>query len=84
MTNPLQRAAEALVTTTLTGGRVLTPRQALDVLQIMFESIDINELADVISGWPIGTGYYSLQIVPNEAQYIACAVKNWLTGKETS
>lgn len=50
----------------------------------IMEQIPTDELADVISGWPIGTGYYSLQIVIDEAQDIACAVKNWLTGKETS
>ena len=54
------------------------------IVKAAFESIDINELADVISGWLIGSGYYSLEISIDEAQYIACDVKNWLTGKETS
>lgn len=74
MTNPLQRVAESLVTTTLTGGRVLTPRQALDVLQIVFDSIDINELADVILEANL--------IGDRTAMGAAHAVKNWLTGKE--
>ncbi len=54
------------------------------IVKAAFESIDINELADVISGWLIGSGYYSIEISIDEAQYIAQAVKDWLTGKETS
>ncbi len=54
------------------------------IVKAAFESIDINELADVISGWLIGSGYYSIEISIDEAQNIAQAVKDWLTGKETS
>lgn len=53
-------------------------------MQYALASIDTDELADVISGWPIGSGYYSLQISIDEAQDIAQAVKNWLNGKEAS
>lgn len=53
-------------------------------MQYALASININELADVISGWPIGAGYYSLQIAPDEAKDIAQVVKNWLAGKELS
>lgn len=53
-------------------------------MQYALASIDTDELRDIISGWPIGAGYYSLQIYIGEAQDIAQAVKNWLTGKATS
>lgn len=61
-----------------------TPELARKVLTAFFESLDTQELADEISGWTIGSGYYSLQIGFDEAQEIAQAVKNWLTGKEAS
>lgn len=53
-------------------------------MQYALASIDTDELRDVISGWLIGSGYYSIEISVDEAQYIACDVKDWLTGKETS
>lgn len=55
-----------------------TPELVRKVLTALFESLDTYELADVISGWPIGSGYYSAQIVFDEAQDIAQAVKEWL------
>ena len=61
-----------------------TTELARKTLAAFFESLDTYELADAISGWPIDSGYYSAQIVFDEAQDIAQAVKDWLTGKETS
>ena len=55
-----------------------TTELARKTLTAFFESLDTYELADVISGWPIGSGYYSAQIVFDEAQNIAQAVKEWL------
>lgn len=55
-----------------------TPELARKVLTAFFESLDTYVLADEISGWTIGSGYYSLQIVFDEAQEIAQAVKERL------
>lgn len=79
---PLQRAEEAAHAKlhAIYGSGNVLDKEA--IVKAAFESIDTDELRDVISGWLIGTGYYSVEISIDEAQNIAQAVKNWLTGKE--
>ena len=41
-----------------------------------------DEIADELSGWPIGAGYYQTQIGIDEARDMADAVLNLLKGQD--
>lgn len=41
-----------------------------------------EEIADILSGWPIGTGYYQTQVAIDEAQDMADAVLALLKGQD--
>ena len=42
-----------------------------------------EEIADELSGWPIGTGYYQTRVATDEAQDMADAVLALLKGQDT-
>ena len=71
---PIERAAEALVNAAF--GREL-PEAPIDLAKAVFESIDTNQLADVIA---------QRNHDPNIGQpwevSAALAIKDWLTGKD--
>lgn len=41
-----------------------------------------DEIADELSGWPIGTGYYGTTVSTDEAQEMADAILALLKGQE--
>lgn len=41
-----------------------------------------EEIVDVLSGWPIGTGYYQSRVAIDEAQEMADAVLELLKGQK--
>lgn len=42
-----------------------------------------EQIADELSGWPIGTGYYQTQVAIDEARDMADAVLDLLKGQDT-
>ena len=48
MTTPIDRAAESLRGTVLTGRRALNPSQATHAALAVFASIDVDDLADAL------------------------------------
>ena len=74
MTTPIERAAEGLLEAVF--GQEL-PEAPFDLAHAVFDSIDINQLADVIA---------QRNHDPNSGQpwevSAALAIKDWLTGKD--
>ena len=71
MTTPIERAAEGLLEAVF--GQEL-PEAPFDLAHAVFDSIDTNQLADVIRR--------ATDNGADRTEEYALAVKNWLTGKE--